>query len=134
MATRSERSTLADMTEAGGPQGDQGAHFRARRLKLGLSVQALAKRAHIDRDTLKRVEDGRDGVRELTLSAIDRALSELEQEIGMDDPDPESSVVRFTVRGVYGAEAIVVEGPVANIADLEASVDRIMRRLNQQPE
>lgn len=133
MATSSERSTLAGMTEAGGPQGD-GARFRARRLKLGLSVQALAKRAHIDRDTLKRLEEGREGVRELTVTAIDRTLTDLEQEIGMGDPDPESNVVRFTVRGVYGAEAIVVEGPVANIADLEASVDRIMRRLNQQPE
>lgn len=129
MATTAESPTLVRVDEAGG-QPARGERIRARRVdEMSLSASRVARRAHVDRDTLKRVEAGDDGVRDTTLAAIERALDEIAEEMGMNDPERESGVVRFVVRGVYGAEALVVEGPVESIAELEASVDRIMRRL-----
>lgn len=108
---------------------ERGKRITQRHEKLGISASALAKRASIDRATLGRVESGANGVRRMTVTAVEMALDQLEQELGMDDPEPEPKVVRFVVKGVYGAESLVVEGPVENIAELERSVDRIMRRL-----
>lgn len=126
MAATIEAPTLMRVTDLG---GSEKGHIRDRRIRLGLSVSALARRAHVDRDTLTRAEEDEGGTRPTTVSAIERALSELEQEMGMTDPESTGNVVRFVVRGIYGAEALVVEGPVENIAELERSVDRIMRRL-----
>lgn len=127
-------SNIGGLRLAGVTTDSAGERKRDRRLLLGLSVSALAKRAGVDRATLKRVEADDPDVRDTSVVAIERALTELEQEMGMDDPDGDSSVVRFTVRGVYGAESLVVEGPVENIAELERSVDRIMRRLRDTPD
>lgn len=126
MATDVEAPTLravADDTEDA-----QGADFKERRLALGLSISELAKRAGIDRGVLTKIEAGEPGRRDTSLGAVERALLDLEQATGMNDPD-KPRVVRFVVRGVYGAESLVVEGPVESIAELERSVDRIMRRL-----
>jgi transcriptional regulator with XRE-family HTH domain len=132
MASTVEPLRLASVSK---DRGVSGADLQQRREALGLSVSALAKRAGVDRATLDRVEGDAEGVRGVTRKAVERTLVELEAEIGMDDPtpEPESKVVRFVVRGVYGAEALVVEGPVESIAELERSVDRIMRRLRDTP-
>ena len=120
MGTLGHTPTLAPVSD--------GEAVQERRTRLGLSVSELARRAHVDRGRLTALEAG-ETVRDSTLGAVEHALDKLEQELGMNDPDTPSGVVRFVVRGVYGAEALVVEGPVENIAALEASVDRIMRRL-----
>jgi transcriptional regulator with XRE-family HTH domain len=130
MATRTETPRLSAVADEGRQQS-MGERLKERRLALGLSRVRLANRAHIDRDTLRNLEEGHDGVRETTVVLVDRALNELEEEMGMNDPEENGHVVRFVVRGVYGADALIVEGPVENIAELEASVDRIMRRLRR---
>ena len=87
-----------------------------------MSVSALAKRAGVDRGSLAALEAGH-AVRDTTTAAIEKALSELEYELGMDvpsvvaQPRPEQrpAMIRFTVEGVYGAKALVVEGPVDNL-------------------
>jgi transcriptional regulator with XRE-family HTH domain len=100
-----------------------------------MSKSELAKRAHLDRATLDRIESGQDGVRDTSLAAAERVLRDLDEEMSPPPGQEERpSVVRFVVRGVYGAESLVVEGPVENIAELELSVDRIMRRLRQSPD
>lgn len=128
MATRTETPRLSAVADEG-EQESVGGRFEQRRLALGLSRSALAERAGIYRETLKKLEEGHDGIRETTIATVDRALNDLEQEIGMNDPEKNEHVVRFVVHGVYGVDALIVEGPVENIAELEASVDRIMRRL-----
>lgn len=116
-----------------------GDRYKARRTAIGLSVSALAKRAHVDRGSLTALEQGQP-VRDTTLAAIEKALAELEHELGMDEPSAVSLVspepvaekphtIRFEVQGVYGAKALIVEGPVDDLPALEAAVDRIMRRL-----
>lgn len=111
-----------------------GEQIKTRRTAIGMSVAALAKRAGVDRGSLAALEDGRH-VRDTTVAAIDKTLADLEHEMGMDVPSQVAipaaapAMIRFTVEGVYGAKALVVEGPVENVAELEAAVDRIMRRL-----
>lgn len=113
--------------------------MRQRRTAMGLSVKALAEHAGVDRGRLAVLEEG-GNVRLTTVSAVLRALDDLEHEMGMDvpsvveapaasDDQPTPGFIRFKVDGVYGARALVVEGPVENIAELEAAVDRILRRM-----
>lgn len=119
---------------------DEGAQVRARRERLGMAIRDLATEAEVSRDTLSDMESGAKDFRQATLGKVLRALDRLETEMGIDAPLPEQTqapaggIVRYSVQGVYGAEALVVEGPVANIAELEASVDRIMRRIQGRTE
>lgn len=117
-----------------------GADVQRRRLAIGMSVAELAKRASVDRGRLSALERG-EKVRDTTLAAVVRALTDLEHELGMDVPSQVAQVeaapqepaaphmVRIEVDGVYGAKALVVEGPVEDLPALEAAVDRILRRL-----
>lgn len=117
---------------------DTGAQFQARRVAIGMSVKALAERAGVDRGSIAKLEAG-EKVRMTTVGAIDKALSDLEHEYGMDLPSQvetlkaptatEPGVVRVKVEGVYGAKALIVEAPPENLPELEAMVDRIMRNL-----
>jgi transcriptional regulator with XRE-family HTH domain len=98
-----------------------------------MTTSGLAKLAGVDRGKLKKFEIGEDEPSEPWINRVERALDNFESETGHEQaegakPD-ESGFIRFKVEGVYGAKALVVEGPVANIAELEAAVDRILRRL-----
>lgn len=129
-------TSVAVVTDA-----SSGADIQKRRLAIGISVAELARRAGVDRGRLSALENG-EKVRDTTLAAVVRALEEHEHELGMDlpsqvkapttvsgDETPKPNVIRFEVQGVYGAKALIVEGPVDNLPELEAAVDRIMRRL-----
>lgn len=119
-----ERPTLLLMGAA--ERAARGLEIERRRAELGMSKSALAKRAGMDRATLNRVIEGEDGVRTTSLVAAEKALEDMDDDVIGEPMEPRT--VRFEVRNVYGAEALVVEGPVENIAELEAMVDRIMRR------
>lgn len=122
-------------TEHSGVMSDEGVGVRARRERLGIGKKELAEEAGVSRDTLAAIEDGRN-FRRASLTRIERALSKLEEEVGFSAPPPTpgaaDDLIEFRVEGVYGARAIIVKGPVRDIAELEASVDRIMRRLAQE--
>lgn len=135
MATETEGSTLERVTDLGGSE-ESGDGIRKRRERLGLSRTRLAEMAHVDRDTLTKLEEGLTKARGTTVAAILRVLDELEEETGMADPHPNNGggVVRFEVKGVYGAESLVIEGPVENIAELQEAVDRLLRRRETDPE
>lgn len=123
------RPTLVNMGDE--ERVARGREIERRRLALGMDVAPFAKRAGINRATLKDVEAGAPSVRDTTWAIVERTLDELDHEWSPAVPQEpgQPSTVRFVVRGVYGAEALVVEGPVEDIAALEQSVDRIMRRL-----
>jgi len=124
---RKDRAHLLDMS-------NEGSQVRARRERLGMGIKDLAAEAGVSRDTLSDLETGAKDFRQATLYKVLRALDRIEEESGIDTP-PQSEgptnagLVRFEVKGVYGAEALVVEGPIENIAELEEAVDRIMRRV-----
>ena len=125
---RKDRADLPDMNT-------EGSQVRARRERLGMGIKDLATEAGVSRDTLSDLESGTKDFRQATLYKVQRALDRIESESGIDAPPPgeggeaRPGLVRFEVRGVYGADALVVEGPIDNIAELEEAVDRIMRRV-----
>lgn len=115
----------------------EGAAVTARRERLGMEIAELADEAQVNRDTLSDWEAGHTRPQSKTERKVLGTLARLEEEMGIDAPpavQPGAGVIRYVVQGVYGAEALVVEGPVANIAELEASVDRIMRRIQGRRE
>lgn len=113
----------------------RGAAVRARREHLGMTVSGLAKRAAVDRGKLAKFESGENTPTERWINGVERALDAFEEETGHEPGEVEQKaaaapgLIRFTVEGVYGAKALIVEGPVDNIAELEEMVDRVMRRL-----
>lgn len=117
--------------------------YLRRRLRLDMTQTQIADEAGISRDTVHAVESGGGSMR--SRRKITDALDRLEDEadlgpIAGEQPTPaptptlpipgrDEKVVRFIVRNVYGAEALVVEVPPENMDELERAVDRIMRRL-----
>lgn len=124
-------------TSLGRVDENRGARVRERREALGLSVRSLAALADVDRGRLALFEEGstspRDYWAQRVEHALDRAEAEGAEPVAEDDEASKPGFVRFKVEGVYGAKALVVEGPVENIGELEAAVDRIMRRLAGEP-
>jgi len=120
--------TYEEQSRAMRTDGDQ---VRARRKRMGLRQSELAAQAEITRDTLSDWENGKRNPHPETVEKVLSALDRLEEEMGFHAPPAEErpGLVRYVVKGVYGAESLVVEGPVENITELEASVDRIMRGL-----
>lgn len=120
------------------------ASVRARRERLGISRKQLAQEADVAEDTLGDGEAGRRELRPETWGKITLALDRLEAEAGLHAPrvvgsepiagTPERPTVRYRIEGNFGVSA-VVEGPVENIEELEASVARLIAGMQQsQPE
>lgn len=112
-------------------ESGEGAVIRDRRMKLGLSVKALAGLAGVDRGRLAAIEDGAQA-RSGTYGAIHAALDKLEAEMsGPYDPpaaipDPSGRTVTFHVEGNFGIKA-TVQGPVENIEELRLQVQELIR-------
>jgi transcriptional regulator with XRE-family HTH domain len=107
-----------------------GRDIKARRDRIGLTIKELAELAGVSRDTLSDWERGARDPQAKTVDLVLDALDRLEDEMGIKAPPahgPSPGMLRFEVTGVYGADALVVEGPVENLAELEAMIDRIMR-------
>lgn len=116
---------------------DSGARIAQRREDLGMSVKSLAERAGIDRGVLTRIEKGQ-GARTTSVRLVERALDELEHEMGIDVPsvvaqpvgDPEGGLVEFTVEGHFGVKA-VVKGPIRDIDKLQEAVGRLIAGMDR---
>ena len=120
LAMAYDANTLGGMTD----DRARGASIAARRKGLGLSVKALAERAGVDRGRLAAIEDGA-AARSSTIGAIEAALDRLEGE--MSGPyDDAGTTVTFRLAGNFGVD-VTVQGPVANLTELEESVSRLIR-------
>lgn len=103
--------------------------IRSRRVRLGISVKALALRAGVDRGTLASLEAGDERIRDSTFGTVERALESLEQEMGVDPGGGSlADVVEFRVSGDFGVD-VVVKGPVRDMAAMEESVARLLARI-----
>lgn len=114
---------------------------RSRRIRLGLSIKQLAEEAGVAEDTLGDGEAGRRELRPATWGKVNLALDRLEAEAGVNAPPrvvaeeriagaPEKPVVRYKIGGNFGV-SVVLEGPVENIAELEASAARLIAGMQQ---
>lgn len=113
-----------------------GERVRARRERLGMDKLHLAEQAGVSRETLAAIEKGQ-GFRRSSLTKIEKVLRELEQEAGLPDipqaseasraPAPSITVVRLSIGEV------VVEGPVENLAELQATVEALAEWARRNP-
>lgn len=113
-----------------------GASIRARRKALGMGAGRLASLAEVSREHLSAVENGHKVPTGEWVRRVELAMDDWARETGQMQDEPAEpptpapgGMIKFTVEGVYGAKALVVEGPVENLAELEDMVDRVMKRL-----
>lgn len=133
-------SSAAEVASVGGVDSTPSERARAiteRREALGMTGAALARLADVNRGHLSEYERGKREVAEPWIRRVERALDRIEHETGHDEPEQkpaETPFIRIKVEGVYGAKALILEAPPGNIAELEAMVDQIMRRLQDAPD
>lgn len=124
--------------ESADDHAERGRQIGRRFDALDISDREWHKRTNIDRKTLQRAIEGRPTVRTSTYDAIESNLDKLEAKLRgrptvTPDKDPETpGLIRFKVQGAYGFDALVVEGPVENIDELVASVEKIMRNMQRR--
>lgn len=124
------------VTSSAGGEDDRGAAIQRRIEALAIGDREWHAITGIARQTLHRAIRNEPGTKKATYVAIEAFLDKLEAKrdgkpVALGSP-PKPNVVRYEVQGVYGAKAIIVEGPVESIAELEASVDRILRRMARE--
>lgn len=110
----------------------------ALRVQLGLSVAELARRASISVDTVRSILGGKEG-QATKVRAVDDALAKAAREQGMDAAVTRSTaaahelaeegLMEFEVGGNFGV-SVVVRGPVANHAELEEAVLKLIQGMN----
>lgn len=88
-----------------------GQETRRRILAIGIPDTEFAKRAGVERGTLKRATDDDPKTSERTRAKIERALTELEDEVGMAES---GQLVTSTV--VYKGARITMQGTPDDVA------------------
>jgi transcriptional regulator with XRE-family HTH domain len=128
LTTRERPNTLEGVTKGAGEA------IKKRRTALGVTVKALAERAGVDRGRIAAIEDGA-SARSATIGAIEKALNELEDEMGgpYDAGEHGGRLVTFRLSGDFGVD-LVVEGPVENLSELEGSVERLIQKMRTKGE
>ena len=111
---------------------EEGDRVRARRERLGMSKSDLAAEAKVNRNTLAAIEAG-ESFNRTTLAKIERALTVLEEEAGIDSPEPRRApggedLIEFRLSGNFGVD-VVVKGPIRDRAELEAAVAHLIREM-----
>lgn len=122
------------MSQAGLLSVDQqarGQSIRQRRLALGIKSQhVLARESKVSRDAVMAAEKGT--ASDDTYDRLEAWLSRIEEEAGMDTPPlSEHGLVTFRLSGNFGVE-VTVQGPVENVAELEAAVERLIRKVGEE--
>lgn len=123
---------------AGVTEHARGARIQARLDGLKMSDRQFHDYSGIDRKTLRRAVAGDVSVRPNTYRTIENWLDRLETRAkgfeGLPDEaaaEEQPRLVTYRIKGDFGVE-VVVEGPVADRAELEASAMRLMRELRSE--
>lgn len=120
------------------PMGMDTAETRGEAIKrrmdaLGLGASELAAEASISRGQVYRVIGDAESVTERSYGACERALDRIEFEHGHNGPDAvvstDAGMVEFSVDVDAIGVHVTVKGPVADAAEWEASITRIIRNI-----
>jgi transcriptional regulator with XRE-family HTH domain len=113
---------------------DEGERVRARRERLGMGKRELADLAGVSRDTLAAIEEGQ-GFRRSSLTKIEQALANIEEEAGFDAPPlaPQDSGPRLATFDVSGEGGfhIIVSGPIEDADVLKRQVVDIIQAMRK---
>jgi transcriptional regulator with XRE-family HTH domain len=125
----------------------RGAKIQARREALGMSVRALAEwmadngervgiAGPVTRQTITKAEADDPTTTPQTYMRIEAWLAALEYEMSSEREaltpigPAESNLVTFRLSGNFGVD-VVVEGPVTNLPELEAAVEKLLRGMRE---
>lgn len=111
---------------------ERGAAIQRRLDALGISDREFHEQTGVDRKTLRKAVAGNANTRTTTYSAIESALDKLEAKMNPPrtlEPD-EQGLVTFRLTGNFGVD-VTVKGPVTDLDALEASVEKLLRRMRQ---
>lgn len=123
MADPGGQANLAFMNEE-----SRGKLVQDRRKALGiLSVREFATATGLSRNAITSAEAG--SASEITYERLESWLDKFEHETGADEPE-EPKTVTFKLSGNFGVD-VVVEGPVSNLAELEAAVEKLLRGMRE---
>lgn len=92
-----------------------------------MTRKELAERASVSRTTLIALEEGRGATQGATVGKVVAALDAFEEETGATVVRAESGQVTYRLKG-SGVE-VTLRGPVGSIPELEASVRRLLDKL-----
>lgn len=114
-----------------GDDSERGQAIQRRLDRLGISDREFHERTGIDRKTLRRAVSGAANVRSSTYAAIESELDKIERRVSppklsREGGETEPGLVTFKLSGNFGVD-VVVQGPVENLNELEASVERLLR-------
>jgi transcriptional regulator with XRE-family HTH domain len=124
IAAPASKAGLASVTDE-----SRGHEVKQRRLRHGIkSLREFAEKSGISREAVTAAENGT--ASDATYERIHAWFDRFEEEVGDDGPS-EPGVVEFRIAGNFGVD-VIVKGPVSNIAELEAAVERLIR--TTQPE
>jgi len=125
MSTKSDAVTAQSVPMSNETRGKA---LRERRIARGIkSVRKFAEVTGVSRDAVTAAEEGTASAG--TYERLEAWLDSFDEETGHDVAEPPGPV-RFRLSGNFGVE-VVVEGPVENIAELEASVARLIQRMGE---
>jgi AcrR family transcriptional regulator len=104
----------------------------------GMGPSDLAAKAGISRGQVYRVIKDLENVTDRSYGACESALDRIEHEHGHGGPDAllstEAGLIEFGVDVDAIGVHVVVKGPIANAAELEASVARLIRDIRDSGE
>jgi transcriptional regulator with XRE-family HTH domain len=119
MNTPTDEAGLASVID----DKSRGQEVKQRRLRHGIkSLRELAAKSGISREAVTAAEEGT--ASDATYERIHAWFDRFEEEIGDDGDD--GGVVEFRIAGNFGVD-VIVKGPVANIAEIEAAVQSLIR-------
>lgn len=107
-------------------KADRWREIERRRLRLSIpSARKLAELAKVSRGALDAAKDGT--ASDQTYDRLEAFLDNYVEETGEDD----TRVVTFKIEGNFGIR-VAVSGPVENLAELEAAVERLVRGMGEE--
>lgn len=130
MVTQQAAERLRHMSKEPAPtRADRGAWIERRMRLIGISQRAFAEHAGINRATVKKAVEGDEGMLERNLRRIEKALDDLEEEMGIEPDDSRQhggpGPLIFQMTTPDGME-ITVSGPVEDADMLRKQVTKLI--------
>lgn len=121
---------MANVTD----DGDRAKELTNRIARLGLSGRELAAQSGVARGTVSKALEGTAsrGTYERLGRFLDDLEHAMESEVATPEPvkSPNDGLVEFRLTGKFGVD-VVVSGPVADLAELEAAVGRLLSQMGE---
>jgi transcriptional regulator with XRE-family HTH domain len=122
----------------------RGHAIKRRRMALGIkSYDEFAKATGVSRGAITRAETGDPAATEATYLRLETWLDRFEHKTSSDAVEAaeaaaasgqvEEHTVEYRLSGDFGVD-LLVKGPVSNIAEMEASIGRLLDRMRSKPE